>query len=83
MKKTAVKHPYLTGFLVSLLIVIVSPILGAVIEQKYYPTEQDSVHGGGILITVFLGFGLIFGILAGLTTAYILKRRQEKIANRF
>ncbi len=79
MKKNALNHPYLTGFAVALLIITVAPITGAFIESKYYQPEPDCVDmSGGILTTAFLGLGLIFGILTGLTTTYILLERQKQ-----
>ncbi|MEO6589274.1 MAG: hypothetical protein ABIP06_08200 [Pyrinomonadaceae bacterium] len=79
MKNNALKHPYLTGIAVTLLIIMIAPVTGAIIESKYYQPEPDCYDNcGGILITAFLGLGLIFGIITGLTTTNILQKIQKQ-----
>ena len=53
--------------------------MGAIIESKYYQPEPGCVDMcGGIIITIALGLSLIFGILMGLMTTYLLQTKKSQ-----
>jgi hypothetical protein len=85
MKEFFLKHPYSTGFIVFLLIMIGGVSLGVIAGNTIInpdlrnPTDfgHHGKMGAGIIITLALGASLLFGILSGLITTYFLLEKAK------
>jgi hypothetical protein len=79
MKEFFINHPYLTGLVVFLLIMIGGVSCSVIATKITYNPNLDDPHGlgAGLLITLALGASLVFGILSGLITTYFLLEKAK------
>ncbi len=76
MKKLAIQHPYLSGFIVFVTVTFLGTILGFLIPELRNYSGMDA----GIFILLAMMASLLSGVMSGLITSLILEKKKNKLS---